>query len=163
VSFQTRFRDGGMSTEMNNDSETPVCPTINHESPGAQQEQEEDQEEEHEEEQDLPIEINNFHPAVFNSMLYELILNKANNIDPNSKPEVKNPETDPRAIVVSKWLLDQRKHYKNWAEGKPSDMNAERAKVLETLGVKWHVRGETFWDKQFAMLHKYKVEFGTSI
>eukprot|EP00581_Thalassiosira_minuscula_P007000 CAMPEP_0183706548 /NCGR_PEP_ID=MMETSP0737-20130205/3328_1 /TAXON_ID=385413 /ORGANISM="Thalassiosira miniscula, Strain CCMP1093" /LENGTH=498 /DNA_ID=CAMNT_0025933963 /DNA_START=170 /DNA_END=1666 /DNA_ORIENTATION=+ len=92
----------------------------------------------------------------WNAMLYQLLLYKAQRGDLNI------PHNDTSYRLLYNWVQTQRKHYKLYQENKTSStfLNADRIAVLDAIDFQWNVRGDTFWQKNFDSLLKYKNEHG---
>lgn len=92
----------------------------------------------------------------WNAMLYQLLLYKAQRGDLNVSSQ------DSNLRLLYNWVQTQRKHYKLYQENKTSStfLNADRIAVLDAIDFQWNVRGDTFWQKNFDALVKYKNEHG---
>mmetsp|Transcript_33827 Transcript_33827/g.64406 ORF Transcript_33827/g.64406 Transcript_33827/m.64406 type:complete len:566 (-) Transcript_33827:105-1802(-) len=92
----------------------------------------------------------------WNVMLYQLLLYKAQRGDLNI------PHNDASYRLLYNWVQTQRKHFKLYQENKTSStfLNADRIAVLDAIDFQWNVRGDTFWQKNFDSLVKYKNEHG---
>mmetsp|Transcript_1702 Transcript_1702/g.3728 ORF Transcript_1702/g.3728 Transcript_1702/m.3728 type:complete len:541 (+) Transcript_1702:133-1755(+) len=92
----------------------------------------------------------------WNVMLYQLLLYKAQRGDLNI------PHNDTSYRLLYNWVQTQRKHFKLYQENKTSStfLNADRIAVLDAIDFQWNVRGDTFWQKNFDSLVKYKNEHG---
>mmetsp|Transcript_12198 Transcript_12198/g.21923 ORF Transcript_12198/g.21923 Transcript_12198/m.21923 type:complete len:565 (-) Transcript_12198:110-1804(-) len=92
----------------------------------------------------------------WNVMLYQLLLYKAQRGDLNI------PHNDVSYRLLYNWVQTQRKHFKLYQENKTSStfLNADRIAVLDAIDFQWNVRGDTFWQKNFDCLVKYKNEHG---
>jgi len=63
------------------------------------------------------------------------------------------------------WVYQQRKHYKQLIEGKPTNMTQERIEALEKLDFSWDAKlshTENAWKKNFEKLCLFKLKYGHS-
>lgn len=58
------------------------------------------------------------------------------------------------------WVTDQRRQYKSWKQGMPSQLTPERREKLEKIGFAWQVRNRPEWETRFQELTEYKEKFG---
>lgn len=58
------------------------------------------------------------------------------------------------------WVTDQRRQYKAWKQGQPSQLNNERREKLSELGFAWHVRNRPEWEQRYIELLDYKAKHG---
>ena len=112
--------------------------------------------------------------SAWQAMLYELMVYRANhenNINKltctslysssfNTNNQNNNTKYFKQQHTLYLWLQNQKKHYKRYMENKPSFLNQDRIKVLESIGIEWHLRGNAFWDGMYEKLKSYKVTHG---
>lgn len=73
------------------------------------------------------------------------------------------PRTYHEVQNLCHWVTDQRRQFKNLAQGKPSTMTKDRQKLLDSIGFVWQVRNRTTWDTRFQELLEFKEARGTTI
>jgi hypothetical protein len=54
------------------------------------------------------------------------------------------------------WVTDQRRQYKAWHQGQPSQLTKERREKLQGIGFAWQVRNRPEWEHRFQELIEYK-------
>ena len=94
------------------------------------------------------------------SMFYNLMVYKVNH-DNDTNVKFTKERTPEHSLYL--WLQNQRKHYKLYIDGKPSFLNEERIKILQSVGVEWSVRGDVFWLNMYDKLKEYKAVHGDTI
>jgi len=58
------------------------------------------------------------------------------------------------------WVTDQRRQYKAWKQGQPSQLSKDRRDKLADLGFAWQVRNRPEWDQRYKELLEYKEKNG---
>ena len=61
------------------------------------------------------------------------------------------------------WVGKQRKQFKMFQEGKPSNMTMDRIKILEDLGFVWSLRSLVDWDARLEELKEYQSRHGNCL
>jgi hypothetical protein len=57
------------------------------------------------------------------------------------------------------WVADQRRQYKKFLAGMPSNTNLERIELLNNVEFVWDAQMSA-WDRQVAALKKFKNQMG---
>lgn len=95
--------------------------------------------------------------ADWNARIKELKEFKAqhgNCLVPNRYPE--NPR-------LGTWVGKQRKQYKLFQEGKPSNLTEERVQALDDLDFVWTLRSLVDWDERLEELKEYREKHGNCL
>jgi hypothetical protein len=56
------------------------------------------------------------------------------------------------------WVTDQRRQYKAWHQGQPSQLTKERREKLQGIGFAWQVRNRPEWEHRYQELLEYKAK-----
>ena len=91
----------------------------------------------------------------WNSMLYQLMLYKAQQGDLNV------PNNDAKYTQLYNWIQRQRAYYQE--KNTKSDslcLSPDRIAVLDAIDFQWNLRGDNFWQKNFDGLITYKKQCG---
>jgi hypothetical protein len=56
------------------------------------------------------------------------------------------------------WVTDQRRQYKAWKQGQPSQLTKERREKLQGIGFAWQVRNRPEWEHRYQELLEYKAK-----
>ena len=58
------------------------------------------------------------------------------------------------------WVTDQRRQYKQRAQGQQTSLTEERQQMLDHMGFVWQVRCRPEWDRRYEELLQYKAQHG---
>eukprot|EP00804_Cyclotella_cryptica_P002435 CCRYP_004125-RA/>CCRYP_004125-RA protein AED:0.08 eAED:0.08 QI:185/1/1/1/0.8/0.66/6/581/324 len=70
------------------------------------------------------------------------------------------PDKYPEAPQLHSWVSLQRRQLKLYKEGKKNKLTDERARMLEAIGLEWHIRNSCSWMERFLELKDYKEQHG---
>ena len=70
------------------------------------------------------------------------------------------PQTYSANPNLGQWVVNQRKNYRLYQDGKASTMTEERIRELQSVGFEGEPTGGALWSVQFEQLCEYKVQFG---
>jgi len=73
------------------------------------------------------------------------------------------PQVFPECPKLSKWVKNQKAHYKYYKEGKRSSMNEYKIKALEALGFEWSntgTRQRSSWKVRYEELQQFQIQNG---